>query len=653
MDNELEELKTKLKELKELRDKLSKEEIEDTSTDIREKKEESEEATTDIRKSAKEELDEIDKQIKIFEDDIKQTAKAYEESYNNLKGIIDEYVTSTEDTRLQSDEEINSQREKFETLKLEENERSNEIKRRLDAQKKIIRQLKSKKTRLEKNIANAEALELTYSEYKNITATLRKTSIMNKILEEKGLTAVIEKKTNERTQEEKDLLKKAKQEILNEVSEFKKEHDDYSVLDSIEALYSLDTKYIKVEPPRITTATTKELMIVNDGIQGVLHKVINPNVKVSPKVVEEIPKDMENATTNESIDFNELKPAEEKVTIFNENGNYYVRKYTVDRFKIKTADLDNEVRINGSLCYRINEKDVERIKENANNTFSPYIADIKEINLENITTNGIPEEDTKAELIPGTNIKRPRDRKPYETDEEYEAFIKNYYDKVFPQSTNKDEILPNTTETALVALPKDEIEEIEEYVSTDTNIEKIVIYKENDRYYVRAFAVDRFKLKSVNKAEPVDIEGSRCYEISKEEFEKLQNNKDNSFSPYKIELEEVKEEIEELSVEDVNEVVDEKVEEHEAKSIVETENKENLEEKLKASNIVATDEFKKELKKGSVLYNIVHKVPKAITNILIKFIQKAEDFFEKANDMLTPSVAGTKMYTDDLPRYIK
>ena len=60
-------------------------------------------------------------------------------------------------------------------------------------------------------------------------------------------------------------------------------------------------------------------------------RVINPNAKVNTTSIEETPKDMENATTNEMVDINELKPAEEKVTIFDEDGKYRGNsKYTIN-----------------------------------------------------------------------------------------------------------------------------------------------------------------------------------------------------------------------------------------------------------------------------------------------------------------------------------
>ena len=91
--DDLESLKKQLEELKALRNNLSvdanQEIVEETKV---------EEESNDIRTSLREELDIIDEQIKGFEEDIKQTAKEYEESYKKLKDVIDEYENSIEST---------------------------------------------------------------------------------------------------------------------------------------------------------------------------------------------------------------------------------------------------------------------------------------------------------------------------------------------------------------------------------------------------------------------------------------------------------------------------------------------------------------------------------------------------------------------------
>ena len=44
------------------------------------------------------------------------------------------------------------------------------------------------------------------------------------------------------------------------------------------------------------------------------------------------------------------------------------------------------------------------------------------------------EEDYSEEYIPGTDIRRPRGRETYETDEEYVEFLERFYNHYFPNS---------------------------------------------------------------------------------------------------------------------------------------------------------------------------------------------------------------------------
>ena len=590
---EIQELENQLAELKKLRNKLSGNEIEE-NTNTEEVVED-----TDLRNIVEKELEEIDKEIEEIEEEIRKAAKEYEQSYKNLGTMIDDYDKTVDSNNLLSEEEYDELRKRHEQEKLAENELSNTIKKRLDDQKKIVRDLKRKKNQLKNNLTKAEALGLTYDEYKEITSTIRKTSIMNSILESKGLGTIIEKNASERTKEENDLLKKTKEEILKEISEFKadSEYDDYSILDIIEALYSLENTYTEVKKPREIKIKKNELMVIDENKQILPFKVVNQNAKPITNV-EEAPKDMEGAEGNDKVDINDLKPAEEKVTLFKDSdtSDYYVRKYAVDRFKLKSADLGNEVRINGSLCYKISESDVEKIKENANNSFSPYIADIKEITLEKKNNNEILPEEEKDELIPGTKIKRPRDRKPYETDKEYEEFLKSYYDRVFPREEEKEDehfiannealkdielpkvepIMPNTEEKALRVIPQEKEPEVKEELE-DEPIE--IEINPNDGITIN-----------------VDDEELTDDDISSVISENLEEEKAG------------------LTDEEISNVIDESLEEP----------KEEKEE-LEPTNIKASEEFKEELKKGNVLYNIVHAVPKIAKKIFNKVKKFLED----------------------------
>lgn len=593
--DELENLKQQLEELKALRQRL-------TSV------EENRELTVDSRRM-REEISKIDEEIKEYDERLKTAAKEYDRVYKNIQSIQDDYTEKTEATGVLSQEEITELKETTSRRKLEENERSIEIKKRIDSLRKIVSDLKSRKTRIENNITKAEALELSYEEYMDITSAIKKTSIMNGILESKGLTPIVEKKANERTAEEKAQLKAAKEEILKEIAEIKKEHDDYSVLDVIEALYSLETTYREVKGPRTYVSNVNDLSNLKKNTNDLTYRIVNPNAKTQATKVNAGPSDMKGATTNVKVDLNDLKPAEERVTVFKDSDNkYYARKYAVERFKLKSADLGNEVRIEGSLCYQISAEDVEKIKANANNAFSPYIADIKEIDLSKSNNpSTINESDTKDELIPGTNIKKPRDRGVHETDAEYEAFLKDYYDKVFPGQNN--------TNTA----KKD----------SNSNVnERVTIFKDMDsgNYYVRSYAVDRYKLKSADKANETRIDGSLCYKINVEDVEKLVSNENNSLTPYKTDIKEVnlgKKKEPELTEEDVKEAVEEEL--GKKKDEPKKEEPKKDEEKCKAKNIKAKKSFKDELKEGSILYNIVIATPK-----FFKKIGKAiKNFFSK------------------------
>ena len=49
--------------------------------------------------------------------------------------------------------------------------------------------------------------------------------------------------------------------------------------------------------------------------------------------------------------------------------------------------------------------------------------------------------DCSEELIPGTNIHKPRGRGDYETDEEYVDFLRQYYEKVFPNNSYLENLM--------------------------------------------------------------------------------------------------------------------------------------------------------------------------------------------------------------------
>jgi len=74
--------------------------------------------------------------------------------------------------------------------------------------------------------------------------------------------------------------------------------------------------------------------------------------------------------------------------------------------------------------------------------------------------------ENKDEYIPGTTILKPRYRGIYETDKEYEIYLKNYYDKYFPKQTQ---------ESSKTEFQKEELNAISQY--SDEYIPGTNIYK--------------------------------------------------------------------------------------------------------------------------------------------------------------------------------
>ena len=367
--DELEEYKQQLAELKALRESLtSVEKIEDTRERLTsvEEIEDTRENSTEIRKNMLEELNSIDEAIKQIESARKETAKEIEKAHKKMQDAIDARKEAVENTKLSSEEEIIKSREEYENLKLKIYEESLEIKKLFDTQTKMIRDLKSKKTRLENSIKNAETLGLTFSEYKELNST---------------------------------------------IAEMRKKDEHVSILDDITAIYSLDTTVAKKEEPQKIKINKNELMVIskNDETHLFSHKVVPSNTYTY--TLEDAPKDMIGARRNARIDFSKLKPLDEKVTIFKDKDTdeYYVRQYALN--KLELIPLSRKIKIDGSSCYKISKSDVAIIKQNGKNKWFPYITDIKEVNLSKDNINNI-EVKKEAETTPTTEVKTEAETTP-------------------------------------------------------------------------------------------------------------------------------------------------------------------------------------------------------------------------------------------------
>jgi len=540
-EEKLRELLKQLEELKELRASLASKE-ENISKTEKEKEEEIEKAkseATELSKSnvvveeLKRQVIELDKEIERLEEELIDNVKEYEKSYSNLQNLIKEQSEKLDSNELLSEYAIASIKADYEKLEEDESIKANEIRNIYERQRKLISALKTKRTKLKKDIEKCEALDLTMEEYNEISSALRKAKIVDAILEKKGLIDIISKPSTERTKEEKEKLKDAKEEIFKEIAEMKK-NNDYSALDAIQALYSIDPTCKKVKT-RTIEIPKNELEKIKGNTKSLPTMVADYNKAPQNKEYNPAPKDMkEEVKKEETINSEEsiINPnINERIIIFKdkETGDLYIREYVRQKFKdrFKLYTYGEGVRINGSVCYKIDQDEADYIINNANNDFSPYLTRIDEIELPkkeeeeekpkqkvytaddyNMVQEGFDElvsegytpgteefnealrnsgyigtpidldeskeetveetsdntedksedksedkfedksesnefvigpEDTLDELIPGTDIKRPRYRKTHESDEEYEEFLKNYYNKVFADKDNTKE----------------------------------------------------------------------------------------------------------------------------------------------------------------------------------------------------------------------
>ena len=138
--------------------------------------------------------------------------------------------------------------------------------------------------------------------------------------------------------------------------------------------------------------------------------------------------------------------------------------------------------------------------------------------IDQTTSNTVNQEVIEnGEYIPGTNILKPRDIKPNESNEEYIEYLANYYEQHFPQQ--------NTT-------------------SQHNSREIITLYSDESTnlLYVEDEIAGRFNLRSASF--PAKIGDKLCYRITREDAEMLVNGRDDSVLPYDVVIKSFKREYE-------------------------------------------------------------------------------------------------------------
>ena len=386
-------------------------------------------------------LSSIDKEIFAIEEMCDENRKEYERLFEEMKEFMGEHrdlINNSTASQEEFDKLNNALIDKMNAC----NNQSLRVKKKLDSLLQDLSGLYAKKEKINNDFAIARSLGIPATDFIEITEKLNRRDIIDNAIESYDLKDIIATNYKERKPEDKQKLKDAKAEIYAEVERIKKIDEVDSILNKIDALYSIDRVIDDNSKRRVLIVKPNSLSVINDKVNNLPEKVVKSD-DVSPNYVpSEAPKDMEEV--------------------------------------------------------------LNRVKEDSINSESV------EAETVNTSSEVVDEVDPSLEFIPGTNIKKPRGREAYETDEEYVAYLEEYYNNAFPpkQDTNDD-------------LLKD----------------RIVLYKDKtnpNKYYAKGPACDRFN--ATRLSDMVRIDGVACYEISEENAQYIIGNANNSYSPYIVDI---------------------------------------------------------------------------------------------------------------------
>lgn len=431
-DVDVMKLKDELNEIKKVRKQLNSSPIENNEiiNEVKEKLNDLEKKISTDFDGFNDEINKIEIEISNIENSLKSSLERYALLYEESRKLYEARAKRKSDVLSQDElSKIDIEYEK-ERKKLKEDIKK--VKDKIENCKNQVASLKRKQSKIKRDYFNANALGLSYDEYKEITSTLSNKRIMDAILARKNLSDIVDIPYKERTNEQKRQIKEAKNSITKEIAEQQKKEESTSVLDAIEVLYNLDTKMLLSKKPRNVKVKDNSLDMLrqnSDSLpsrvnKGVVDKKLtktplrapadmdSTQLRWAPGYTEEQilsaigdgiaePKGQEyeqwlketvplGDTSKPGIPYKEISPSKkdefnttrglvEKYTIFidNDSGDYFARKNTFNRFNAK--EIGNPVTINGALCYRISKADVDRISKNKDNDISPYNIEMKSI----------------------------------------------------------------------------------------------------------------------------------------------------------------------------------------------------------------------------------------------------------------------------------
>ncbi len=340
----------------------------------------------------------------------------------------------------------------------------------------------------------------------------------------------------------------------------------------------------------------------------------------------------------------------EKIVIYKDldNNVNFAKKHVFDRFNLEIKG--DETLIELATCYKLNDADLNYIVGNADNDYSPYDIEYREVHLGKV-------EDNIDEVVDNDSIGNEENAfNDNELKEEDEAA--NEVDDENNQSQDEEENELDNEDLDIVSDDNSSDDSISEETE-EIREEIITLYRDlndNNQIYAGIDVLNKFGI--VPTEEGKKIKDKDCYKISSDTNKMINYVANTSVNPkYIVNYENVK--LKKKVVPHVETILD--------KITTGLEIKAKDVKKFNASNIKIAENFKNDLKSGNALYNIVHIIPatvKAATSFLRKLsgslmsrgrVKKVmtelnrrldEDLSEEELDVLFNEYRGSQLKTD-------
>lgn len=314
--------------------------------------------TPDLSPLALTEYQEIANQLAELKAALQDNDELIANSIKNFQAISKEEKDHQELEGPFDTETLNSFQEHYMNLKLAENEIYIEAKNTQKMLQRKIKNLERKQRQIIEMDTMAQALDISYEEYKKLSKTLENKKIINDILDKKGLKEIVHKKGG-RSNKEKAELQRAKKEIYQEIIDYLNKHTDKNIKDAINVLYGMDFQVTQEEEPKKTKITSSEKENIAKNVQKVPANIRKDKENHQTKALQ-APEDMPRlkAAAGQDVDSEKIEPPKK-------NQEEQEEKETKEEVKIAKEPLKRGLReIFGDLRQGLNigKKDGSRYR---------------------------------------------------------------------------------------------------------------------------------------------------------------------------------------------------------------------------------------------------------------------------------------------------